>query len=199
MKITFITAFFLFVYGALITTALCGLVYIAVQQNYRISANDPQIQMAEDAAAKLNAGDAPASVVDRNALLINIATSLAPWVAVYDSSGLPLEASSQLDNAPPHLPAGVFNVNARALIDDPVWKNNEYRFTWQPRAGVRQAVVLVQTNDGKYFVAAGRSLREVEVREDNLTLMVGAAWIVTLAALAIASVIGWWIIEKISL
>ena len=36
---------------ALVVTALCGVVYAAVFRNIRQSANDPQIQMAEDAAA----------------------------------------------------------------------------------------------------------------------------------------------------
>ena len=35
------------------TTLLCGLVYLATQQSIRQGANDPQIQMAEDAAAAL--------------------------------------------------------------------------------------------------------------------------------------------------
>ena len=69
---------------------LCGLVYVAVQQDYRQSLNDPQIQMAEDAAAPLNAGAAPASLVTRGTTPINIAASLAPWIAVYDESGTPL-------------------------------------------------------------------------------------------------------------
>jgi hypothetical protein len=38
------------------------------------------------------------------------------------------------------------------------------------------------------FVLAGRSLREVEVREDNAELEAGAAWIVTLGA-SLAAVI----------
>ena len=41
---------------AAVTTLLCGLIYLAVQQSLRWGANDPQIQMAEDAAAALAAG-----------------------------------------------------------------------------------------------------------------------------------------------
>ena len=33
-------------------TLVCALIYATVQQNYRQSANDPQIQMAEDAALR---------------------------------------------------------------------------------------------------------------------------------------------------
>jgi hypothetical protein len=48
---------------AAVTTLLCGLVYLAVQQSLRQGANDPQIQMAEDAAAALVAGSTPESVL----------------------------------------------------------------------------------------------------------------------------------------
>ncbi len=36
---------------AIAITLLCGLVHVAVQQEVRLSANDPQIGMAEDLAA----------------------------------------------------------------------------------------------------------------------------------------------------
>jgi hypothetical protein len=41
---------------AIAITLLCGLVYVAVQQEVRLSANDPQIGMAEDLAAALSHG-----------------------------------------------------------------------------------------------------------------------------------------------
>jgi hypothetical protein len=40
----------------IITAGLCGLVYLTVQQALRMDANDPQIQMAEDAVSALNGG-----------------------------------------------------------------------------------------------------------------------------------------------
>ena len=42
----------------LVTLILCGLVNLAVQQNYRMSANDPQIQIAEDVADAVSQGKA---------------------------------------------------------------------------------------------------------------------------------------------
>ena len=48
---------------AVALTGLCGVVYGSVQQDLRQGANDPQIQMAEDAAASLAAGAVPNSVV----------------------------------------------------------------------------------------------------------------------------------------
>ena len=50
-------------------TVAFGTLYAAVQQDYRQSANDPQIAMAEDAANALKGGDVPASVVPRKPVL----------------------------------------------------------------------------------------------------------------------------------
>ena len=70
---------------AVLTFAFSGLVYLAVQQDLRIGANDPQIQMAEDTASAIAGGANPASLVPSSD--IEIATSLAPFVIVFDETG----------------------------------------------------------------------------------------------------------------
>lgn len=179
---------FVWFFAAVPVTALCLGIYIADQQVYRQTANDPQIQLAEDGAARLNSGGVPAELVTRGAPLVDIASSLDSWVAVYDQNGTPLEASAQLDNAPPKPPSGVFNVNAPAHLDDPMWKNGEYRFTWQPRAGVRQALVMVRANNG-YFVVAGRSLRLSEERTAQLGIHMMFGWAVTLVGILVVQLL----------
>lgn len=151
----------------IIITFIFGAIYAAVQQSYRQSANDPQIQMAEDAVTALNNGRNIQSVV----LLdnVDISKSLAVFLAVYDSSGNPVMSSGYLNGEMPKLPQGVFGY---------MKSHNEDRFTWQPEPGVRSAVVLARYNSG--FVLAGRSLREVEVREDKLFIQVSAAWLISI-------------------
>jgi hypothetical protein len=58
---------------AIIVTGLVGLLYVTVQQDLRQGANDPQIQMAEDIAAKLAGGQQVQSVVPSEK--VNIASS----------------------------------------------------------------------------------------------------------------------------
>lgn len=164
----------IFLPSAVLATALCGLVYLTVQQDLRIGANDPQQQLAEDAAARLDAGASPASVVGPTT--VDIAASLAPFIVVYDVNGTVLATDGQLDGAPPKIPLGVLD-SARETGRDAV--------TWQPREGIRQATVTVPWSGGA--VMAGRSLRLVEEREDTFLLLVGAAWVATLVALAAAS------------
>ena len=153
---------------AFLATLLAGLVYVTTQQSYRQTANDPQIAMAEDDAAALANGQ----VATISSGTVDLAISLSPYVVVYDETGKPISGNGTLEGTLPNLPPGVFDA-ARSLKED--------RFTWQPRTGVRSAVVLVHVNGGAGgFVMAGRSLREVEIREGQLEAYVGAAWIVAL-------------------
>ena len=149
---------------AVVTTALVGFTYLGVQQSYRSGLNDPQVQLAEDGAARLDEGATPASVAGTGS--VDIARSLAPFVIVYDAANAPLASSGHLDGSAPRPPAGVLDA-ARAAGSDTV--------TWQPRQGVRIASVSVATKDGR-VVLAGRNMREVEARVDNLTAMAGLAW-----------------------
>jgi len=153
---------------AVAVTFLCGLVYIAVQQDLRLSANDPQIGIAEDTARLLDAGADLRAVVPGSS--VDVATSVGTFVSVYDDKNL-LVASSLSDQSliPP---AGVFEY-ARTHTEDVL--------TWQPKPGIRIAAVMVHHASG--FVLVGRSLREVEMRERALLRDVLFAWIITLIAL----------------
>jgi hypothetical protein len=168
-------------------TLVAGLTYVSVQQSYRQNANDPQLQLAEDAAARLSSGDAPAAVVGGSR--VDVATSLAPFVVVYGPDGQVLAASGSLDGQAPTPPAGVL----QAAHD-----GGSNMVTWEPRDGVRQAVEVVpwSSSSGSGTVLAGRSLREVERRVDDLTLMVGLGWIVTLLGIAVAALLGAWLWGK---
>jgi hypothetical protein len=170
---------------AVIITGCSGLIYVVVQQDLRQSANDPQIRMVEDAAAKLAGGQQVKIIVP--AEKVDIAKSLAPYIIVFDATGKPIASSAQLDGQTPTIPPGVF---------DYVRQHGADRITWQPQPGVRSAVVVTQfqgPNPG--FVLAGRSLREVEIREDNILHIVEFGWIamllVSLLATAIISKVLW--------
>ena len=161
---------------SVVITLLSGLVYGAGQQVLRWAANDPQIQMAEDAANALTNGQAPQTVVP--AASVDIASSLAPYLVVFDDAGKPVASSGLLHGQPPTLPSGVF---------DYVRQHGEDRITWQPEPGVRSATVITRVSGSRPgFVLAGRSLREVEQRESQLELIVGLGWLGTLFAALIA-------------
>jgi hypothetical protein len=156
---------------ASVATLLCALVYLAAQQSLRWGANDPQIQMAEDAAAALASGAAPASVLPVNQ--VEISASLAPFMVIYTDAGQPLASSGLLHGAAPALPSGVFDYTRQ---------NGEDRISWQPESGVRMAAVVVAYGGAQPgFVLAARSLREVERRESQVEQITLIAWLGTLA------------------
>ncbi len=163
---------------AVIVTGLSWLIYAVVQQDIRQSADDPQIQIAEDSATMLADGRRIQDVMPVGT--VDIAKSLATYLIVFDSTGKPIASSARLSGQIPTIPAGVF---------DAVRQNGEDRITWQPQSGVRSAVVVTQfkgANSG--FVLAGRSLREVEKREDFMLQIVFAGWIAMLLATLLATV-----------
>jgi hypothetical protein len=161
---------------ALVCIGAIAFTQLAVQQNYRQSANDPQIQMAEDTAAALNHGDRPASLVPTPKL--DREHSLAPFIIIVDKQQhiLATNADAGSDSALP--PSGVFsNANTQG----------QQRFTWQTEQGVRYATVVTSTSNG--YVVAARSLREVEVREDNLSATAGIALLGLLVVTVVATIL----------
>ncbi len=157
-------------------TILAGLIYLSVQQAYRMGANDPQIQIAEDGASALAAAEDPRqalqSIVPSGE--VDIAQSLAPYVIVFDANGKALASNAVLRGEIPSLPEGVFDYTRQ---------HGEDRISYQPEPGVRSAAVIVSVNGGRDgYVLAGRSLREVEKRVDQLIPITALFWAAAMAA-----------------
>lgn len=151
-------------------TVIIGFVYVAAQLGLRQSVNDPQIQLAQDAATQLAAGVSPATVIPP--ATVDIATSLAPYVIVYAHDGAPLAGSGRLEGQIPTPPIGV-------LQSVPV--KGMHLLTWAPRPSIRQGIAVVSVGDaGGTVVIAGRSLREEEARDQMVRGIASIAWLVTI-------------------
>ena len=164
-------------------TGLCLLVYATVQQSFRTGANDPQVQLAEDATSQLASGTRPESL---RAIVaspsVDMEQSLATFVIVYNERGTVLVGTGILDGRVPVPPAGVFAF-AR--------EHGEERVSWQPTRRVRIAAVVRHSTAAQgAFVLAGRSLREIEARELSLRTMCAIAWMVLLTATFALAVAG---------
>jgi hypothetical protein len=168
---------------AVVVVALSGLVYLSMQQLLRQSANDPQVQMAEDAASALSAGKSATEVVPVNQ--VEISSSLSPFLMVFEDTGKLVNTNALLDGRVPQYPTGVF---------DYVRQRGQDRVTWQPRSGVRLATVATQFNspNSSGFVVIGRSLRESENRSDYFLMITLAACLVTLV---VTAAINWFFLE----
>ena len=193
---------------AVLATGLALALYAIPQQVLRQGANDPQIALAGDLVAKLEQGVAPAVAVPAAGL--DMARSLTPFVIVYDDQGRPLASQAQVNGQTPAPPQGVF---------DYVRQHGEERLSWQPilgttsnkdektalnggmalqrSHGLRIAAVIqrVQLANGNSagFVLAGRNMREVEAREQQVSQMAGFTWICMLGVILVGTLaFGWY-------
>lgn len=157
---------------AIVIVIFAGLVYVAIQQNYRMSAYDPQIQNAEDIAGAVSKGlTTPDAIVSPNPTA-DIGDSLSVMAAVFSATGTPIGSSVSVNGKLPTLPQGIF---------DYAKQHGEERLTWQPQTGVRIAAVVTSfkgPNPG--YVLVGRSLKEIELRINMLTEMTAAAALLAL-------------------
>ena len=153
-------------------TLTSGLIYVIAQQGLRLSANDPQIQISEDIVGAIEGGRDPMQMIPPTK--INIDKSLSIFGIIYDDSGTVIASGTELDGKTPDLPKGVL---------DGVRRSGQTRITWQPKPGVRGAIVVRKFGGSKPgFVLIGRSLREVEKRVDLLLKQVLIGWFVILLA-----------------
>jgi|ERR1035438_656703 hypothetical protein len=165
-----------------VITVILLLIYAAVQQTYRTNANDPQMQMARDIALHLKEGESTGPIFPADS--IDISKSLSVFAVLYDNNLKSLKSSGFLHGNIPQPPAGVFDF-ARSHGEDAI--------TWQPEPGVRMAMVLASVQSPNVsFVAVGRSLKEVEVREGNLLSMVIISWLICVGIIAINIIAQTW-------
>lgn len=151
-----------------IVTILCGLIYATVQQSHRSGANDPQLQIALDLKNALEDNRFLTKWMTDDS--IEISQSLSVFKTLYNKNGEPVQSTGFLNGQLPKMPKGVFD-----FTND----HQENVITWQPQYGVRMAMVIKAVQSPRFgFVAVGRSLKEVEKREANLTTMGVIAWLV---------------------
>ena len=160
---------------AAVITLVCILVYVTVQQSFRLSANDPQVEMAQDAALAIDKGTDPHTLTAANAA-IDISQGLSPFIMVYDPLGNVIAGNATLNGKPLKIPQGVI---------DYIRKNGRDAASWQPAPGVRQAMVGISTSKGNYIVVAGRSLGPTEERIGRLGEQVAFGWVMSLIGMLV--------------
>ena len=173
------TLFVYFILPLALVTSIMAVIYGSVQQSYRTGANDPQIGLTQDIVNKLHKGVPLEKIISRDT--VDIASSLSTFTALYDEGGKPIISTGFLDGKMIMLPLGVFNY----LKDhDDDW------ITWQPRPGVRMAMIVKRSGSSSVsFVAVGRSLEQVELREHSLRVMIIWAWLICIVLVIILGIV----------
>jgi hypothetical protein len=163
---------------AVVATVLAATSYAMTQEVTRSSADDVPRAMAQRAANALSSGAAPSSVALGGP--IDLATELSPFLTVHGPGGAVLSTTARLDGATPVVPRGVLAEARRHGID---------RVTWQPRSGVREAVIALPWKSAaeQGVVVVGVSLRPAEDRQDQLLILALVGWLAAvLGSFAIA-------------
>ncbi len=138
--------------------------YTAVQQSLRLSLNDPQWQIAQDAADKLTQGATPRSVLPSDQ--IDESKSLAPFVTVVDKNIHVLASSGKIGNIVPLPPPSAFPDAQKRGNNWFTWQHNNYT--------VRDAAVIVpyQGHNPGYVLVA-RSMSQVETTIEHISVLAG--------------------------
>jgi hypothetical protein len=161
--------------GAAVTLIFFAM-YVAVQQVFRMMADEPQAQMAHDAALRLAAGsDAQAEVGTQP---VEISSMLGAYLIVFNAQNQVIASGAQLHGQAPAVPPGVL---------DAARQKGENRVTWQPEPGVRSATVEAAVGDGR-VVLAGRSLKESEAHTGQMGVMLLAGWLVTMVVTLVLAI-----------
>lgn len=160
-----------FILALIVLTFFWVLVYAIPQQALRRAANHPQIEMAKEAATAVGQLDVPPYLI-KNPGKVDIASSSLPYLIVFDENKKVILSTAVLGTQDPVPPLGVLSYAQKHQID---------KVTWQPKPGVRQAIVAMPYN-GKYsgFVVAGRSLTSTEKKEDLFFKLAFWGWVISI-------------------
>lgn len=161
-----------FILTCFLITLFSGVIFVTVQQSLRLSANDPQVQIAGDILNSLAQGADPKQL---SPTTVDMEKATNPFVVIYGNNEQAVGSTVILDKKTPVPPKEAFEKTK---------KNNENRFTWEPKKGLKQAVVMVKYKDG--YVLVGKSLGEIEDRIMLIMRIVGVGWVVGIAATFLA-------------
>jgi hypothetical protein len=169
--------------AAVLATVLVGTVYGAAQQIERQGADDAGWRLATQVASELADGR---SETIASLPRVNLETSLAPFVVVFDKTDAPQSGNGYLGGDLATVPKGVLDA-ARA--------EGRNHVSWQPSEGLRFATVEVKSGDR--VVLAGQSLAPSESRTDHLGILLLAAWAGSLLVVA-AGAVGYWFLARLT-
>ena len=153
----------------LLVSGILLTVYVAVQQCYRRSANDPQTEIAGHILAKINDNSVIQKYLPRDT--VEISEDPGVFVELLDSNRRPVYSTGFLYGRYPEIPSGALQYAQKFHVN---------KITWQPNSQVRIALVIQSTDSPEIgYIISGRSLKTTEIREAALSLLVLVSWILS--------------------
>jgi hypothetical protein len=168
--------------AALLLSAGCLATSVVAQQAGRLGADDVPRALAHRSVDLLAAGADPRAVAAGPA--VDLATDSSAFVAVYGPDHHVLASTATLGGVMPPVPAGVL---------DRAFTSGAGHVTWQPAAGVREAVVTQRWSGaaGEGVVVAGVGLGPSEHRTGQILAAVSVAWLVGMVVVTLAAAVAW--------
>lgn len=155
--------------GAIILTGVFSTMYVLVQQQGRMLANDTPTLLATQVAKQLDAGLGLSSV---NMGATDLANNPVPFVIVYDKQGKAVGGSGYLGQK--------LAVAPKSMLQHAKSNRNNV-VTWQPKADVRIASVTVAAKD--YYVLGGQSLKATEDHATHLLKLTALGYVASVVVL----------------
>jgi len=150
--------------------------FVIMRQTGRLKINRPLVAMIDEAIVKLGKGAEITSVIPRKN--IDMTLDNEEYMIIINERGEVAAGSIRLEGITPIPPKGVLDYAKDRGIN---------RVAWQPKKGIRSAIVVKPYPHG--WILAGRSLKEVETEEKNWMKVLGIFWAGTMTA-------GWLVIKK---
>lgn len=164
--------------AGIMLTGMCLFVNLVGQSLYRHAVESRQVVLAEEISFAFEKNQFTEETLRSSfdvfrpsvTPIVDIQLSVSPWLQIYDGDGNILASSAVLEGVgTPKIPTSVLEW---------VQKNGEDRLSWEPKKGVRQAVVVTKFSGLKEgYVVVGKSLRETEKWILQLHLLTGGVWI----------------------
>ena len=139
-------------------------IYGVGKQVRRRDVNQPLIAMLNTAKEELSKGAEITSVIPKNK--VKMETELEPFMIIFNERGEIATGSVELEGKTPKLPISILEVTKDKGIN---------KITWQPKQGIRSAVVIIPYPHG--WILAGRSLRIVEADEIKWLELITILWV----------------------
>ncbi len=158
--------------AAVIISGIFFTIYGVGQQILRQTANDPQIMIAQEVAAKLDGGATPSTALGSTVHAINF--SSLPFTGIYQNGTL-VATGGLYYGKKLSIPAGVYE----HMGDVPY-----HAITWQAEPDLRLASISVHSK--RYSIVTARSLKDTEDRIGMVAVMVIIGWLGSLGVLTAA-------------
>jgi len=167
---------------ALVGTVVLGTTYLVAERIDREGTDESILRLASQVVRELKSGET--NTVEALAR-VDLATSVLPFVIVFDATDAPVAGTGYLDGELGTIPSHVLE-SARA--------SGTHHAAWQPEPGLRFTTVEMAV--GPWVILAGQSLKPSEARTEQVGTLVLSAWLSVIIA-ATAGVMLTWILAPV--